>query len=168
MQWCIACEVLGRQRTYSSLTPSLGWLWWRRNCKRSRVILDSGDGTVENLVLNILRFCVGYPGSVVQWTFENLRNWQILALPEGGIAGCCLAFPLSAPPSHSSLLSTPQSICSLHGKMSKIYCKIYNIVCCIFKGGYVSICALCIKNFWEDWQNPLIVGVVIGAGGEGI
>ena len=32
----------------------------------------------------------------------------------------------------------------------------------------MSVCALCIKNFWKDWQNPLIPEVVIGGGGEGI
>ena len=88
---------VGRWKAYSSLIPNLGWLW-RRNCRRSRVILDLGEGTVENLVFNLLRFYVGYPCCVVAWTSENLRNWLILAPPVDGVAGCYLAFPLSAPP----------------------------------------------------------------------
>lgn len=152
---------VGRWKAYSSLTPNLGWLW-RRNCRRSRVILDLGEGTVENLVFSLLRFYVGYSCSVVARAFENLRTWRILAPPVDGVAGCYLAFPLWAHRLPPSPLSTLQCIHSFHGKKSKTYCKIYKILCCIFKTGYMSVCALCIKNFWKDWQNPLIPEVVIG------
>ena len=90
------------------LLDSQSWMTLEEKLQISRVILDLGEGTVENLVFNLLRFYVGYPCCVVAWTSENLRNWRILAPPVDGVAGCYLAFPLSAPLSPSGpFIHTP-------------------------------------------------------------
>lgn len=143
----IHCVWSVRRRTYF-LSSNLRWLWWRKICKRSRVIFGFREGTVESLVLYVLGYIWNIQAEFVNRHLEIQETHKALLLLTVGLQGAAWpSFLLQLHYLSPAPLCTPQECYTVS-----------NIFHGTFKGGGLVCWFTMKKNFYTDWQKALNSG----------